>query len=31
MALGTVVAIGLSLMFWAFDKMGISNDSEAQS
>jgi uracil permease len=31
MALGTVVAICLSLMFWAFDKMGISNDGEVQS
>jgi uracil permease len=31
MALGTVVAICLSLLFWAFDKLGISNDAEAQS
>jgi uracil permease len=31
MALGTVVAIFLSLVFWAFDKMGISNDGEQQS
>ena len=27
MALGTVVAIFLSLVFWAFDRMGISNDA----
>ena len=27
MALGTVVAIFLSLVFWAFDLMGISNDA----
>jgi uracil permease len=31
MALGTVVAICLSLLFWGFDKLGISNDGEAQS
>ncbi len=30
MALGTVVAIGLSLLFWGFDRLGISNDTEAQ-
>jgi len=30
MALGTVVAIFLSLLFWAFDRLGLSNDSEAQ-
>ncbi len=30
MALGTVVAIGLSLLFWGFDRLGLSNDSEAQ-
>ncbi|GLH73132.1 uracil/xanthine transporter [Geothrix limicola] len=28
MALGTLVAIFLSLLFWAFDRMGLSNDSE---
>ena len=27
MALGTMVAIVLSLLFWSFDKLGISNDS----
>jgi len=30
MALGTVVAIGLSLLFWGFDRLGISNDTEAK-
>jgi uracil permease len=30
MALGTVVAIGLSLLFWGFDRLGLSNDSEVQ-
>jgi uracil permease len=30
MALGTVVAIFLSLLFWAFDRLGLSNDSEPQ-
>ncbi len=30
MALGTVVAIFLSLVFYAFDRLGISNDAEAQ-
>ncbi|NWJ41361.1 MAG: uracil permease [Geothrix sp.] len=30
MALGTVVAIALSLLFWGFDRLGLSNDSEAQ-
>jgi len=29
MALGTVVAIVLSLTFWIFDRLGISNDREA--
>lgn len=29
MALGTVVAIALSLLFWAFDKAGISTDGGA--
>ena len=29
MALGTVVAICLSLVFYAFDRLGISNDAEA--
>ncbi|MBP1771901.1 MAG: uraA [Holophagaceae bacterium] len=29
MALGTVVAIFLSLLFWAFDRLGLSNDTEA--
>lgn len=28
MALGTTVAIVLSLLFWSFDKLGISNDGE---
>ena len=28
MALGTVVAIGLSLLFWGFDQAGIANDTE---
>lgn len=28
MALGTVVAIVLSLAFWAFDRLGISNDAK---
>lgn len=28
MALGTVVAIFLSLLFWAFDRLGLSNDAE---
>lgn len=27
MALGTLVAIGLSLSFWAFDRLGLTNDS----
>jgi uracil permease len=31
MALGTVVAICLSLVFYAFDRLGISNDAEAES
>ncbi|MBI1753737.1 MAG: uracil permease [Acidobacteria bacterium] len=30
MALGTVVAIALSLLFWAFDRLGLSHDSEPQ-
>lgn len=30
MALGTVVAIALSLLFWGFDRLGLSNDNEAQ-
>jgi uracil permease len=30
MALGTVVAIFLSLLFWGFDRLGLSNDFEAQ-
>ncbi|HJW73608.1 MAG TPA: uracil permease [Geothrix sp.] len=30
MALGTVVAIFLSLLFYAFDRLGLSNDLEAQ-
>jgi uracil permease len=29
MALGTTVAIALSLLFWAFDRLGISNDAGA--
>ena len=29
MALGTVVAIFLSLLFWAFDHLGLSNDTSA--
>jgi uracil permease len=29
MALGTMVAIVLSLLFWAFDRLGISNDAGA--
>lgn len=29
MALGTVVAIFLSLLFWAFDRLGLNNDTEA--
>ena len=29
MALGTIVAILLSLLFWAFDRLGLSNDSSA--
>jgi len=28
MALGTLVAIFLSLLFWAFDRLGLSNDTE---
>ncbi|HJV49787.1 MAG TPA: uracil permease [Geothrix sp.] len=28
MALGTLVAIFLSLLFWAFDRLGLSNDSD---
>jgi uracil permease len=28
MALGTVVAIALSLVFWSFDRLGISNDTQ---
>jgi uracil permease len=28
MALGTVVAIVLSLLFWSFDRFGISNDTQ---
>ena len=28
MALGTVVAIFLSLLFWAFDRLGLSNDTQ---
>jgi uracil permease len=28
MALGTVVAIALSLLFWGFDRLGISNDTQ---
>ena len=28
MALGTTVAIVLSLLFWAFDRLGLSNDAE---
>ena len=31
MALGTVVAICLSLLFWGFDKLGISNDAETKA
>jgi uracil permease len=27
MALGTMVAILLSLLFWGFDRMGVSNDT----
>ena len=30
MALGTVVAIALSLLFWGFDRLGPSQDSDAQ-
>jgi uracil permease len=30
MALGTVVAICLSLLFWGFDQLGIANDTEPQ-
>jgi uracil permease len=30
MALGTMVAIFLSLLFWAFDRLGLSNDTEPQ-
>lgn len=30
MALGTVVAIVLSLLFWGLDHLGLSNDTEAQ-
>ncbi|WP_306590832.1 uracil permease [Geothrix sp. 21YS21S-4] len=30
MALGTVVAIVLSLLFWAFDRLGFSNDGGSQ-
>lgn len=30
MALGTVVAIVLSLLFWGFDRLGLSNDREPQ-
>jgi uracil permease len=30
MALGTVVAIALSLLFWGFDHLGISNDLETE-
>ena len=29
MALGTIVAIFLSLLFWAFDRLGLSNDTSA--
>ena len=29
MALGTVVAICLALLFWSFDKLGISTDGGA--
>ena len=28
MALGTVVAVFLSLLFWAFDRLGLSNDTQ---
>ncbi|MBK8791745.1 MAG: uracil permease [Holophaga sp.] len=31
MALGTVVAIVLSLLFWSFDRFGLSNDAEPQA
>jgi uracil permease len=31
MALGTVVAIFLSLLFWTFDRLGLSNDLEPQA
>ena len=31
MALGTVVAIVLSLLFWGLDHLGLSNDTETQS
>jgi len=31
MALGTVVAISLSLVFWAFDHLGLSNDKETEA
>ena len=31
MALGTVVAIVLSLLFWGFDQLGLSNDKEPQA
>jgi uracil permease len=31
MALGTVVAICLSLLFWGFDKLGISNDADSKA
>ncbi|MFZ1615282.1 MAG: uracil permease [Holophaga sp.] len=31
MALGTVVAIVLSLLFWGFDRFGLSNDAESQA
>jgi len=31
MALGTVVAIVLSLLFWGFDRFGLSNDAEPQA
>jgi uracil permease len=31
MALGTVVAICLSLLFWGFDKLGLSNDADSKA
>ena len=31
MALGTVVALALSLVFWGFDRLGLSNDLDPQA